>query len=500
MADITQLSDEELQQLANQSSQQPDITQLSDEELNSLAKQSQEQKQNDYINMRDEAFAKAHPVMNAAEKTSEFLMKGAPELLTGKSLTQRSQEIPISDDPNSLPSMVGGYLKGLGRDIAATSVDALTSPISLLSAAGKGVSMVTKPLRDLSKVSKETNLLKTAFGAPQKKDIPRKIGEKIIDTRKEISASRDKFDNLIQQEAETGSQEFQKRLPEYFKNNSKTYGNKLDQISEDLASNGESITRGEFKKILDDVISESQDDFLAAGKPFDEIKYLSDKYTPSFETGSVEANTFKGMQQPRWNENDPLNFKEVVNDIKNVKNLLSSKVKLGYKYTPEDVVAAKLMGRWGDFVETRVPEFAQLNQEYKPVIQAMKLAGKTFKPYASDFETKAGTQFLKNYAVGKLEQGQEKLLGFIEKGSENYPGVGNISFKIKSLGDSKIKSESDLTKYINDLMKQKSKVQDILSEEEAMKNKIKNVSKLLLTATGLEETLGPGYIRKKIFQ
>lgn len=241
-------------------------------------------------------------------------------------------------------------------------------------AIGAGAKAIEKSIgfmKERGKVSRELKDLQGEYGAVQKSDIPRKIGEDINYTRKQISESRKIFDNDIQNAAEQGSQDFQDKLPSYFKNNSKVYVGKLDNISEKLAKNGEQITRDEFNNIIDDVIKSSQEDFLASGKPFDEIVALKNKYMPSFETGTIEANSFRGMQQPRWNGSDPLDFKEVVNDIKNVKNSLSSKAKLGYKYTPEDVVAAKLMGRWGDFVSQRVPEFSELNQEYKPIIKAI---------------------------------------------------------------------------------------------------------------------------------
>lgn len=462
------------------------------------------------------------------------LLQGAPETLTGKSMLERSQESPISIAKNEpawayIPRAMG---TGLARDIGAMGVDMATSPTTAITAglgalkpvqaAGEAL-MATKPMQALArfatkergspvsflkekgKLSKEINVYQEKY-APGlgKEDISRKIGEDIVSTRKQISQNRDKFDNLINQEAEIKSQTFQDKLPEYFKNNSKIYGNKLDNISDELALRGQSITRGEFNQILDDVLRESQEDFLAAGKPMDEIIALKNKYNPSFETGTMEANTFGGMQQPRWNASDPLNFKEVVNDIKSVKNALSSKAKFGYRYAPEDVVAAKLMGKWGDFIADRVPEFQQLNQEYKPVINAMKLAGKTFKPYSTEFETKAGTQFLKNYAQGKLEAGQEKLLDFIQKGTDNYPGVGNITQRLKHLGDSKISEEADLTKFINDLVGQKERVKDLISKEALMQDKkdkvIRNI-KLIgsLTGLGIEETSGPKVIRHGLF-
>lgn len=420
------------------------------------------------------------------------------------------------------PIQYGDVFKGAGvpEPLAAAGglyADTVLSPGGAEAgiAGGKlikqGISKLAEPMKALNDIGASLkdvgNSIKTVqneFQAVSKEDIPRKIVDTIRKVRGSSSKQLEHLNNHIQGESEAVSQQMQKKLPEYFKNNSKIYGSRLDEISDNLAMSGKSITRGEFHQILDDVVSESQDEFLAAGKPMEEISYLKKKYAPSFETGSKDANTFAGMQKPRFNADDELNFKEVVSDIKKAKNALSSKVKLGYRYTPEDIVGAKLMSKWGDYIQKSVPEFSELNQEYKPVIAAMKMASKTFKPYASEFETKSGTQFLKNLSLGKLERGQQELLNFIEKGSENFPGIGNVTGGLKQLGSSKTIIEGLTDNSIKQLMDKKSQVQDLLSKESGLmksqkeiKDKFKLYGKVGAALIG-EETLGPKVIRKRI--
>ena len=116
--------------------------------------------------------------------------------------------------------------------------------------------------------------------------------------------------------------------------------------------------------------------------------------------------------------NTPVSFKEVLSDIKRVTKSMSASARGGTGFEPTDIVGSMLKKNWGNFLEKKAPEEAltelkALNEDYRPFASAKKMAGKIFKPYDTETNTKAGTQFLKSYALNGFEAGLEKMLCFV---------------------------------------------------------------------------------------
>ena len=112
--------------------------------------------------MTKQSFAKAHPVIAGAEKFANFMIDPiykSAGLTGGRTLTEVSQQTPIptkmtGNPMQDIPSAIGMGVKGLGRDIAATGVDMISSPISVLGGVAKLGQKAISPISKIMKYSK----------------------------------------------------------------------------------------------------------------------------------------------------------------------------------------------------------------------------------------------------------------------------------------------------------------------------------------------------------
>ena len=273
--------------------------------------------------------------------------------------------------------------------------------------------------------------------ASERLPVPQQI-KKAIDKTKEtarlasdevtkvIKQNINDFSARLQKVSEAGAVKFQKTLPKFFRRNSQAYGQRLDDISESLIQTGGGIKRGRLKQVIDETLFEQQDLLLPEGSALKKINQIRDKYVE----GSFE---------------DILNFKEVIADIRSVGKVLKLKVQEGgARFGSEDVIGAIFKKNFGKYVAEVVPEFKKLQSAYSPVIESMKQAQKTFKPFAGEFQTKTATGFLKRAGLGKLERGERTLLTKVEKGGEFAKGVGAVSKQSKQIGKKLLKEKAKL--------------------------------------------------------
>jgi len=402
------------------------------------------------------------------------------------------------------------FQKGLQRDIAATVADIGTNPAeALLSILTAGVSktipgqavgrFLTKErgivgrgiLRKLLRTKRK---LKGDVPIPAKEQVAGQIKTKgklkaeelqgvkerssgiveditnqIVETRvsrtkalekaktqleKKILKSADRIDDEVlqltddlQRSAETGSLEFQKRIPKSQRVASNEYGLRLDEISDDLISRGEGVTVQEMRDTIINTLGEMQEMALPESRVQTVMQnILADRY-PIGKSERVVA------------------LKDVLADVKNIRGQLSGGVKAGTNPFSDSELGVVIFNKnWGTLLEKKAPALIELNKSYAPVIRVNKAAHRIFKPRAGELQTKAGTGLLKKAATKKvvkgkisqaptIERGERQLLNILEEGTEFGKGIGKISEPTKRIGEriagrevAKVKGKEVITK------------------------------------------------------
>lgn len=303
----------------------------------------------------------------------------------------------------------------------------------------------------------------------QSKDLSMTTRAAIQDSRLVLKKNLTQLKSNLQDVAEKGAIDFQKKLPDFFEANSEAYGSARDAAIAKMASNGDGIT---YKQVSN-AIAKTRQDAESALIPSDApalkmIDQLEKKYAPktSGDTGIIlnEKGNPISRNLPD-NANDFVDPNQLIQDLRNVKSTLSSGASAGRTgFNQEDLAVGYLDHNLGDFIKEKIPGFAQLQSDYTPVIRAMKQAHIIFKPNQGEFNTVTATNFLKKAGMGKLESGQEKLLGTLESGNKFAPGVGNISQPVKQVG-SKIQQtvsegQAKIESFQNNLRTNLAKLED----------------------------------------
>jgi hypothetical protein len=251
------------------------------------------------------------------------------------------------------------------------------------------------------------------------------------------------LDEELTKVTQQGAEDIQPLLKDFFKSNSKAYGERLDKYSEVLANSDNPLLLDKAYQILDDTASGLDSMQITSGRGRALIEKLKVKYNPYNAEGE--------LVRPL---NEVIDFKEYNKDIRDVLKNISGSVKGGVRITQDDLAQVILHEKYGDYIAENVPAFQELQQAYRPVINGMKESGKVFKPYASEFQNTSGASFLKKSALGEATPQSEKTLGFIEQGSEFAPGVGNVSSKSKEVG-SKLLTQKNALEKIKLLQREK---------------------------------------------
>ena len=332
-------------------------------------------------------------------------------------------------------SAIGGGILGAGTELVGAGIKETVKAFRKAKAPAK-----LQPTQRISLAQVEA---RQKYGKPieearlaqqklnwEKQDTRQIVNERIRQTNLAMKQSIAQIDDEITKSAEKGSVAFQEKLPEFFKANSRTYGDRLDEISEALANSKRgSITKGDLNNIIENTIFEVQQTGISQGQPNVYLSMLNQKYALKQELDNfgniiTDANT-------------PIDFKQAVYDIRSIWKTISGQAKQG-KFTDNDIVASFLKKNWGEWIGQYAPELQELNTSYRPVIQAMKESARIFKPAQGELATKTAENFLARLGKGKLSGGERKLLGMIEQGTEFAPGVGQISQGIEELGAKRV--------------------------------------------------------------
>lgn len=295
------------------------------------------------------------------------------------------------------------------------------------------------------------NLRKTTLS-----DVKISSERQIKDTASRLKKNVMALDNALKNTTEEVSRKVQEWLPSFYRSNSKTFEKQLDLISEKLIKEGNQLTVGEISKMLDDVSGHLDEAFITEGSPLKAIENLRAKYGIDFV--SSPGKFFSGQTglpvggPITSNADQVVPLKEFFNDIKTIRNSLSAAAKSGAsRFTQEDVAVSIFNKGTADLLESRVPDLARLREAYAPVIQAMKVSNRIFKPFKGSFETKTGTALLKKFALGKTEQGEELLLKAIQEGSDFAPGIGNITDSLRNQGMRLIEAKQNINPMLDEI-------------------------------------------------
>jgi hypothetical protein len=363
---------------------------------------------------------------------------------------------------------------------------------------GAGTGVVEK-VKDVRNINKQLKLFQKQYNASDlpKSELPRKMAEKSIEVRSSLAQAKKDFNNILSAEAEKNAVDIKPKLREFGKNLSQKYDDTLTDLDSLINSQNKTTNYADFgTDFLENSINKVNNDLEAVGRIGNFAKKLG------YEVNQVDdgfGNQVYRVYHPE-KANEQLGFKEIIKlrQSFNQSNLsTTAKSKVGF--TRQDMAYRAMQDTWGEFLQKNYRltsnepieifnKFNQLQNDYAPLASAKWRAFKVFKPYDKEgIDIAQGTKFFKDYAMGKLDAGKEKLISMLEKGSEFSPGIGDTTSRIKSLGDTQIQSEKQLTSFLTDLVKQKQTAQDLIAKE--AKNK-QDLAWILGTLTGGSLAIG----------
>jgi len=296
-------------------------------------------------------------------------------------------------------------------------------------------------LASKSKISANADIAPLQKGINDIKDQTDKTLGSIKESRIVLKKNLQNLNMNLQDAAEKGSVDFQKKLPDFFNANSEAYGNARDNAFAQMEKEGKGITHQEVFDAIQKTKQNISDALIPSDAPaLKMIRQLEQKYNPtvSEESSPILGHNGEPISTTTTSKSGEfVNLNGLVQDLRNVKSTLSSGASSGRSgFNQEDLAINYLNHNLGDYIKDKIPAFAQLQKDYSPVMGAMKEAHKIFKPNMGEFNTSTATNFLKKAGTGKLEAGQEKVLDALEQGNKFSPGVGPISQEVKNIGKS----------------------------------------------------------------
>lgn len=471
-----------------------ELLELEEEEAKSQQQPNQQQPIQEITTQRPSkiaSFLRGLMAMSPFEqmKTTQFAQQNIPEPQPGQSLEQyvqsaqpvmqkREEEIAGKGAIAQLetPMTLGLALAGMQNPLAVAKTVgkfSILEGLTNLTGVNKAIQNIQQPeLRDIADITKfalegvlatrrwipkkVSDNLANLINKPSQEFQLKQLGWKKQDVK---AVAKETIDNLkttdtaikdtIRQEITTLGQELdrtiprraidvQQKLPDFFRKNSDSYGEKLTQISDKLSNSVDYLSKENANAVLGKTLNELNEMGITEGVPVNMIRNLiKSKYGIDWEGFPADKVFMEANQQ--------VSLKDFVLDVRGVRDNLSRIAKSGQRFAPEDVAVAVLQKNFGEFVSGKAPEFAQLQQEYMPIVQAMKEAGKLFRPYAGKFTNiNAGNSLLRKYALGKSTPQETSLINLLEKGSNFSEGIGDFTSDIRSSGFSLLKNKEAL--------------------------------------------------------
>lgn len=381
---------------------------------------------------------KAISALKAGTKLAPKILQGARAgALQGAAYTPT--EDPVGLGQRAVSAGIGAAVGGVGA-LASESIQKAVREIRKVKAPNKlvdpegfsryqiqNVPILKRIGYRIQDVKNKAELLRNSSGLAEKKQLAdlenliaaEETNQKFMNevTKQSIDDNIASLQSQFKSAYETGAVDIQKKLPAFFRANGKAYAERLDAISDDI---GDSFTIGDASNIIEKTINDMTEAGIPESSARSYVSKLSSKY--SLQKFDKEGNLIEDLQ-PHL----PANFKNFKNDISSVWKKATTGAKSGAKFSRDDMPALLLQHNFGEYVAKEVPDFVKLQQSYRPVIQAMKQAGKMFKPYASDVENIQGTDLMKRIAEGTATIQEKNLIRKISEGSEFSKGLGDIT-------------------------------------------------------------------------
>lgn len=372
------------------------------------------------------------------------------------------------DKENVLPKVALGGTLGLAGTALGEGIGKAVETFKTLKQAKKAV-------ESMEGAKRQAKTIKENIGW-KKQDIRKTTKQTVKDIKTEGVAARKLMEenlrilsNDLDEAVNTGSIDIQTRLPDFFRKNGEAYGKHLDDIADRLYKSNKPFTVEEARTILGNTLNELDEIGIVEGAPRQMIESLYQKYPQG--------------------TNLKLDFKEFNEGIKGIRKALSPQLKSGQRFAREDIASAILSKNFGEYVGTNVPEFVELQTAYRPVVQAMKEAGKWFKPYAGEYTNIGGRNLLRRAALSKGTPQESNLLGMLEEGSQFGEGIGRVSTKAKEVGQALKKGKETIN--LQREMEQQS-LAKLQSRQEAQLGRLTQRSrKVDLYMRGREEEMLP---------
>ena len=367
-----------------------------------------------------------------------------------------TQQGLAGEDSSQVQQGMGGFVLGSAGSLAGKAIgEGVTGARKFFrpKRVERPIDVVIKQTKsNIDEAIKKTNELKKETLTTHKFSLQKNLQ----DTTKQFKDNVKVLDDALDSESELVAREVQKKLPELYRSNSVSYGQRLDEISDDLIQKGEQVVIRETDQLFNKTLADLDEALIDEGPARSAIEKLKGKYSIK-ETQEIskiiDPNTGRPLITKSINNmDDPVVFKELVEDIKSVKKLLSSGAKSGTtRFSQEDIAVAVLNKNLGEILGPKVDGLTVLNESYAPIIRAMKTSNRLFKPFKGEFETKTATNLLKRFGLGEAERGERELIRAIEQGSDFAPGVGPISSSVRQKGQELIAAKERIQPILNEM-------------------------------------------------
>lgn len=444
---------------------------------------------------------------------NEILPKGSKEVIkaAGKQIAKGPASI-VRGVRKYQVSRKGSQFEGIRQDLSpiervsnleskarqkyGTALDQEKQALeNLLQNVGKSEKIVTGKMQSDIKQNKIQFEQKKAKFAQDLDDLSQKMKE-------ETQHLRDNIELASQKSALEGKNRFSR----FARENSQSYGKKLDDIIDIAEQENKLPTVDDLTAIFEKTDDEIQKAFIDTGAPLTRYSALKNKYIhgvnpetqPEMSALSKAMGFKKGEMKNagiNWsrvdtaqsqvvppNPNAPVNLKGLLSDIRSVKKAVSAKGQGALQaFSDEDLVATIFQKNVGEYMSAKYPEFANLQKDYAPLIEQMKAGRQIFKPGAPyDLGTAPNV-------IKKPNIVENKLLGEIEKGKEGFSkGVGPITRPVRK-AQSKLAGVEKKYEIARQRIEQMSPVeQKDLSELLKMRQEVYDMAKEKLTARSLE--------------
>ena len=377
-------------------------------------------------------------------------------------LRQQAGQIPFGAAIGGLVEFAGqGFVKAgrafkqWKRKATTPAVQKITESTKELKKVEKGGVVIKKEaqLRRIERLKERANIeksqgieLEESYRSGVLKDTTDKMNEQI-----------QLLDEGLQQEILRETDDIQNALPKLYKRTSDVYSDRLDEISEALAKNGDDITIGEVNKFADNAIKEMDDALITSGPAREGIQKLKDKYAIRSvgESQFIRGAAGEVTGSLKSNVDDVVPFRTIVDDIKNVKRSMSSGGRTGNKiFTQEDLGISILENNFGNSVAKRSKDFADLQKAYGPMARMKTKSNTIFHPFKADFEKNRAVSTLRNIAESKgTKVDEQNLIEAIEGGLDFAKGIGPITKESKRLGKELIAARNRVKPVIDAIRK-----------------------------------------------